>query len=51
MSTTCFKSIYKNLYNPKSKIRLLVLSSRATMVTEIQGENKQKQDEKPREDK
>jgi hypothetical protein len=31
------------MYNPNSKIRLLLLSSIRTMLAEIQGENKQKQ--------
>jgi hypothetical protein len=37
------------MYNPKSKVRLLLLSSIATMLVEIQGENKRKQEVKPRE--
>jgi len=30
--------MYKNMYNPKKKIRPLLLSSIATMFVEIQGE-------------
>ena len=31
----------QNMYNPNSKISLLLLSSITTMLVEIQGENKQ----------
>ena len=35
--------MYKNMYNPMSKINLLLLLSFiATMLVEVQGENKQK---------
>ena len=37
MCTTCFTSMYKNMYNFKCKISLLLLSSITTMLTEIQG--------------
>ena len=37
------------MYNLKSKIRLLLLSSIATMFVEIEGENNRKQKENPRE--
>ena len=37
--------------NPKSKISLLLLSSMTTMLADIQGENKQKQEDKRREAK
>lgn len=47
---TSFTSIYKNIYNPKSKIRLLLISSIAGMLVESQGENKRKQEVKPIED-
>jgi len=40
--------MYKNMDNPKSKIRLLLLSSIATIFAEIQGENKRKQEVKPK---
>ena len=43
MSTTCFTSMYKNIFNHDSKLRLLLLSSIATMLAKTQGENKQKQ--------
>jgi hypothetical protein len=39
------------MYNPKSKIRLLLFSYNTTMFAEIQGGNKWKQEVKPREDK
>jgi hypothetical protein len=42
MSTTCLTSMYKNMYNLKSKTRYLLLSSIATMFVEIQSKNKQK---------
>jgi hypothetical protein len=32
--------MYKNMYDPKSKISLLLLSSIATILAEIQGKNK-----------
>lgn len=44
MPTRCFTSIYKNMYNPKRKISLI--SSITTMLAEIQGEIKQKQEVK-----
>jgi hypothetical protein len=34
--------MYKNMYNPKSKERFLLLSSIATMLAEIQSKNKGK---------
>ena len=43
--------MYKNMYNLKSKISLLHLSSITTMFAQIQGENKQKQEDKRSEDK
>jgi hypothetical protein len=46
MFTTCFTRTYKNMYNPKSKISLLLLSSIATMLAGIQDENKRKQGDK-----
>jgi hypothetical protein len=33
--------MYKNMYNPKSKISLLLLSSIATIFVEIQGEKQE----------
>ena len=47
--TTCFISMYKNMYKPKSKISLL-LSFIATMLVEIQGEKMRKQKDKRSED-
>jgi hypothetical protein len=35
--------MYKHMYNPKSKTRLLLLSSIATMLAEMQSEYKQNQ--------
>jgi hypothetical protein len=43
--------MYKNIYNPKSKIRLFILSSIATMLAEIQGETNKQKDVKPKVDK
>ena len=44
--------MYKQMYNPKSKIELLLLlSSIATMLVEIQSEYKQKKNKKWGQDK
>jgi hypothetical protein len=43
--------MHKNIYNPKSKITLLLLSSITIMLAEIQDENKQKQEMKTSEAK
>ena len=51
MSTTCFTSMYKNMYNPKSKIIFFLVSSIAIMLVDIQGENKWKQEDKTSQDK
>ena len=40
MFTTRLTTMYKNMYNPKSKISLLLLSFIATMLAKVQGENK-----------
>ena len=45
-SITCFTSMYKNMYNPKRKISLLILSIIITMLAKTQGENKWKQEDK-----
>ena len=37
--------MYKNMYNPKSKISLLFLCFIATILAKSQGENKQKQED------
>ena len=39
MSTTCFTSMYNNMYNLKNKISLLLITSITTMLAEIQSEN------------
>ena len=51
MSTTCFTSMYQNIYNPKSKINLLLRSFIAIVLAEIQGEIKQKQEDEKSEEK
>jgi hypothetical protein len=43
--------MYKNVYNPKSKITSFFLFFIATILAEIQGEIKRKQEVKRREDK
>ena len=43
--------MYKNMYNSKSKIRLILFSSSVTMLAKIQGGNKSKHEVRPREDK
>ena len=50
MPTTCFTSMYKNMYNSKSKmilllLLLLLLSSIATMLAKNQDVNKRKQED------
>ena len=40
-----FSSMYKNMYNPKSKTKLLLLSFVATMLTRIQSNFERKKNE------
>jgi len=43
--------MYKNMYNPKSKISLLLLSSVANILVKNLGKNKQNQEDKRSEEK